>query len=167
MKYIDLTRGYRAIVDDEDFEWLNQWKWHTTTQTKPGEPYYARRTVQTGPGKSKSVLMHREILGLTRTVQHTDHRDGNGLNNRRYNLREATNQQNQFNQRRAIRGTSKFKGVCWRKLNRKWRAQIKDSPRHITLGYFSDEKEAAQVYDQAALKLFGEFTATNKLLGLL
>lgn len=155
MKEIPLTQGKAAIVDDEDFEWLSQWKW---SARKDRSIWYAVRW-QKGRmnGKRILLLMHREILHPPIGME-TDHKDGNGLNNQRSNLRTATNSQNQQNAKHR-KGLSTFKGVSWHVG--KWQSQIRVEGKRLHLGRFSSETEAAFAYDQAAKRYFGEFARTN------
>lgn len=155
-KLIPVTQGKFAIVDAEDFEWLSRYKWHAR---KDRHTWYAvRNTYQ--DGKQKLIFMHREILKLPKGTE-TDHKDHDGLNNRRSNIRPATRAQNQHNQNPQKRGTSKFKGVHWCRNERKWRAQIQVEGHRIYCGYYTSEIEAARAYDRAALNFFGEFAYTN------
>lgn len=103
--------------------------------------------------------MHREILGITDS-RDTDHRDNNGLNNQRYNIRPATRVENRRNQPKRG-GNSRFKGVCWHKRDHRWRSQITVNGRVQHLGYFTDDVMAALAYDDAARQHFGEFALTN------
>lgn len=166
MKRIELTQGKVALVDDADFESLIQHKWYAR---KMGNVYYAMRH-----GKRKltlnqpTIFMHRVILGLQPgDKQQCDHRDGDGLNNQRANLRVCTNQQNGYSRKKYKVGTSKYKGVCWSLCAHKWQSQIQVKRTHIYLGYFNSERKAAQAYDVAAIKHHGDFALTNKMLGLL
>jgi hypothetical protein len=93
-----------------------------------------------------------------------DHRDGNGLNNQRCNLRPATKKQNGGNQKLSITNTSAYKGVYWHKRDKGWRAQAKVHGKTIYLGAFVDKIEAARAYDEAALKYHKEFALTNAML---
>ena len=156
MKKIPLTQGKFAIVDDADFEWLNQWKWRALKGSN--DNWYAMRR-QRQNSKRIPVYMHREILKPSSNML-TDHKDHNGLNNQRNNLRAATSAQNHQN-RRKHRGISRFKGVCWNQQYAKWQAQIKVKGKHFHLGRFLSEIEAAKVYDKAATKFFGDFACTN------
>jgi hypothetical protein len=159
MKQIPLTKGQFALVDDEDFECLNQFKWHAI---KCPTTYYAcRKDYNKETKKEKSLLMHRFILGLTDLKIQGDHIDHNGLNNQRYNLRPSTGAQNARN-KKAIKGTSSdYKGVYWCKAMNKWKATIKINQKSIHLGYFDDEIECAKAYDKKAIELFGEFAWLN------
>jgi hypothetical protein len=173
LKRIDISIPSRpnifVMVDDEDFEWLSQWKWHPH---QGSSQIYARRCQQTN-WVSRKVTMHAEILkpgpGLV-----VDHIDGNALNNQRSNLRVCTNAENQRNRhkqrtRDGRKTTSSFKGVSWHKassVKRPFVAQITVGNRTLHLGSFASELEAAIAYDVAATKHFGEFAKTNYALGL-
>lgn len=145
MKQIKLTKGKSAIVDDEDFEYLNQWKWHYL------ETGYAARH---GDNK-KYVLMHREIM-KPESGMIVDHIDHNTLDNRRDNLRLCTRSQNLENSKIRCDNTSGHKGVSWNKRLRKWHAYIfKD--RRIHLGFFDSIDKAIDAYQRAETQYFGEF----------
>lgn len=152
MKRIPLTRGMFALVDDADFELVNQFKWcaHKCRNT-----FYAARNVILPDGRSITQHMHRFLLtGVSRI----DHEDGNGLNNQRDNLRPATASQNGANRLKAVgEHSSLFKGVYWHKDSGKWMARIKT----IFLGKFKNEIDAAFAYDRAAKRHFGEFVKLN------
>ncbi len=157
MKKIPLTQGQAAIVDDEDYEWLMQWKW---TIDKRNHTFYAIRRSSCKLGKRK-IFMHREILGLTKgDGKQTDHKNHNGLDNRRINIRICTGSQNQHNQKKQ-KGNSKYKGVCWNKYKKKWQAQIEHNNQCFYLGSFLKEIDAAKAYDKKARKLNGEFACLN------
>lgn len=161
MKEIPLTQGKVALVDDEDYEWLNQWKWKAHRFAKK---WYACRTQRVGlrsENKFVTWLMHRKLLKLEDPSIFSDHRDGNGLNNQRHNLRVATGAQNAQNIRTKAGGTSKYRGVSWQKKNQNWIAQIKCGGKHMHIGSFQTQKEAAQAYDRKAKELHGEFANLN------
>lgn len=156
-KLIPLTQGKFAIVDDEDYDWLMQWRWHYCQG-------YARRTVHTpmikGKRKTSVILMHREILKPEDGFD-VDHRDTNGLNNRRYNLRPATKAKNQGNRKLTKGKSSQYKGVSWDKINKNWVANIMNNYKNHNIGRFHDEVSAAKAYNKAALEYFGEFALLN------
>lgn len=161
MKTITLTRDKVALVDDEDYEWLSQWKWCAYKPLR-SKTFYAVRGSRIN-GKSRLVPMHRAILNPDPKVK-VDHRNGDGLDNRRDNLRVCTNAQNGMNKRfcgkRAI-GHSKYKGVAKSTGAPTWRAYIRPGGRQIHLGTFVSEEDAARAYDAAAKVHFGEFACPN------
>lgn len=110
------------------------------------------------------VLMHREILNITDPNIKVDHINNNKLCNERTNLRKCTMIQNMRNMKISGGGTSKYKGVSWHRRKGKWTAQIKVNYKKIHLGYFTDERDAAIVYNKKAIELFGEFARINELV---
>lgn len=152
MKQIPLTQGQFTLVDDEDFEYLNQFKWHAL---KAKNTYYATRKI-----KRKIIWMHREILKLTDIKIMADHKDGNGLNNQKSNIRPCDFYQNNKNQK-PRKGTSKYKGVSWRKSRNKWVIHITINGKQKHVGSFSNEIEAAKAYDEMAKLHYGEFAYLN------
>ena len=158
VKSIELTRGKVAWVDDEDYEWLNQWKWCATLSCRH---WYAKRQGRSN-GKPRTICMHRLIMDA-QPGQMIDHRDRNGLHNWRANLRFCTRSQNQENRKKHYGDTSQYKGVCWDKSMNKWRARISLDNKRIHLGRFNDEDEAGCAYNEAATELFGEFARLNMI----
>ena len=155
MKRIPLTQGQFALVDDDDFDWLMLWKWRAL---RDGNTWYAVRSRSSGPRPRKMYLMHAVIGGNIKT----DHKNGNGLDNQRHNLRPASNQQNAANQLVARKNnTSGFKGVTFRRDREKWKAQIRVANRLLFLGLFQNREEAARAYNRAATKFFGEYARLN------
>lgn len=160
MKEIPLTRGKVALVDDEDFDRLNAFKWQASSRY--GTTFYAVRYARIA-GKDRQKKMHREILGLTDPRIHVDHKDRDGLNNTRANLRQANCSQNARNRGPKPGSTSRFLGVCWSKKSQKWQAGISVNKKQIHIGIFSSEIEAATARDVAARKYHGEFAALNSV----
>ena len=159
MKEIQLTQGKVALVDDEDYEWLNQWKW---TYNQAGKTMRAVRHTHNGHHYKGCVFMHRLILDAPAELD-VDHIDGNGLNNQRANIRICTRSQNFMNRMKQPGGTSMYKGVRWLKKSGKWEARIKTADEHMSLGRYEDEKDAARAYNEAALKHFGEYARINEI----
>jgi hypothetical protein len=155
MKEISLTQGQVALVDDADFDWLNQWRWYAVWERKT---YYAARMEQVD-GKRRVIKMHRALLGVTNPKIKIDHKNNCGLDNQRHNLRKATHAQNLRNSTRYKNNASGFRGVYEHKRNLKnnWQASIQG--KHI--GYFATAIEAARAYDTSARRIFGEFAALN------
>lgn len=151
MKKIGLTRGLYALVDDEDYEYLNQWKWCAMKNRKR---FYSMRVVW--GDKPKTILMHRLIMNTPKGME-VDHIDHNCLNNQKNNLRNCKPEQNQMN--RLARGRSKYLGVSYKK--KYIVAQIKHNYKTIYLGYFKSEEDAAMAYDNKARELFGEYANLN------
>ena len=161
-KEIPLTQGKFAIVDDEDFKWLSQWKWYASYDKKR-DRWCAQRFVG-GRANHRCVKMHREILSAAKG-DIVDHLDRNALNNCRRNLRICSNTQNLRNTNGQRRRISKYKGVCKANrpcnLKKPWKAEIQVDKQRIHIGYFRTEKEAALAYDLAAIKYHGEFARLN------
>jgi len=161
MRRIKLSQNRFAVVDDADYEWLMQWKW--SLHLIKGKEYASRSEYN----PRRHFAMHREILYrmLGKYPRLSDHQDGNGLNNRRYNLRAATPSQNVCNRskNRSICTTSQYKGVSFWKNDRKWVAEIRVQNERIFLGSFTDEHDAALTYNRAAKKRFGEFARLNRI----
>jgi len=156
VKLIPLTHGKFAIVDAEDYQYLVKYKWYIS---QDGNNFYAYAFLSKGNKKIK-VFMHRMIMNAPKGL-FIDHIDGNGLNNRRSNLRPCTPAQNVQNSRPRCNASSKYKGVFWNKTNKKWNATIHKGDNRIYLGGFDDEIEAALAYDRKAKELFGEFAYLN------
>lgn len=145
---IPLTQGKYAVVDDEDFIWLSEYKWFYH------KGYAVRKK------NKRHIYMHREI-NQTPPDQMCDHADGDGLNNQRRNLRNCTNSQNQANGRLRVDNTSQYKGVARNKSRGAWFAQIRFGGKRKNLGHFDDPADAARAYDTAAKELYGEFAKLN------
>lgn len=151
-RLIPLTRGKFAVVDAEDYEELSKYTW---AAREGGRTYYAVRME-----KGKAIPMHRQIMKAPADL-FVDHKDGDGLNNQRSNLRLATLTQNSRNQRKRVSKGSRYKGVYPRKKCKRWSAVITANKVRQHLGLFKTELEAAQAYDEAAKRLHGEFASLN------
>jgi len=156
---IGLTQGMWAKVDAEDYERLSRHKWRVCRK-KGRQTVYAERTIRKGNGRYSRMLMHRQIMGEVGAGMVVDHANGDGLDNRRANLRAATAAENSWN-RRGGAGRSGYKGVSLSRERRKWRAAIFVKGRRHHLGYFSDAREAARAYDAAAREHYGQFARVN------
>jgi hypothetical protein len=157
MKQIPLTQGKFALVDDEDYEEVMRYEWYPN---KKSNTTYAIRNVRVCGKYVGTQRMHRFILDLPRD-KHCDHKDGNGLNNTRANIRPCTCRQNHYNQKLSSKNTSGFKGVAWNTRDSKWRAYIKKEGKQIFLGNFFCIVKAAKAYDGKATEIFGEFAKLN------
>lgn len=156
MKKISVGKGLFALVDDEDFSLLMGHKWRAF---KDKNNYRAARTDRSN-GK-KTVYMHRQIMGVTNRLIFVDHINHNTLDNRRKNLRLCSNAENRRNSLPNKNTSSRFKGVCWHKENKKWHAKIKKDGKSLHVGIYKSEKHAAIAYDGAARALFGRFASIN------
>lgn len=155
MKEIKLTRGMVALVDDEDFERVNKFKWYA--QKNSTGVFYAKANDR----KNKTtVFLHRLILNAPKGSL-IDHIDGNGCNNTKANLRICTKQQNAFNAKKMTGCYSRFKGVSV--CGNRWRAFIKIGKKNIHLGCFATEEEAAIAYNDAIVKYHGDFARLNNI----
>lgn len=153
MKLIPLTQGFCAEVDDEDYDFLMQWKW--CAHRNGYNLVYAIRSARRN-GKKIFIRMHELILG-----KGCDHKDRNGLNNKRSNLREASHSDQMCNRKIPVTNTSGFKGVWWSKRKSLWVATIQRHKSRLFIGLFRDAPSAAKAYDQKALELHGEFAVLN------
>ena len=155
--------GLVALVDDEDFERVNQYKWWRTQRRRKSN--YAQGRVK---GR-RMILLHRFVLGIEdKPTPHIDHINRDGLDNRRCNLRLVTNSQNQQNskKRRAYGGkptSSQFKGVCFHSGHKTWGASFRKDNKSYHIGYFNTEIEAAKAYNKFAKENFGKFARLNEI----
>lgn len=164
MKLLKLTRGYFAQVDDELFDELSKYSW----QIKPGgDNFYATRSEYIGVNpitkkrKIKNYILHRQVMGVTDPKIFIDHRDRNGLNCVRSNLRQCTPAENTRNGKSRKNSTSPYLGVYWDRSHKKWTAEIREFGKSKKIGRFTNEIEAAKAYDKKAVEVFGEFANPN------
>ncbi len=157
MAEILLTRGCVALVDDEDYEFLSKYKWHVTIRKRTA---YAVRYSGTGRKDKSSIYMHQQILDSNSTP--VDHINGDGLDNRRENLRIAGYTGNTRNSRaKEGKKHSIYKGVYRFRDNGNYFSSIWLSGKSKYLGTFGNEIDAAKAYDKAARENFGEFARLN------
>jgi len=157
MRTIPLTQGKVAIVDDEDYDFLMQWKWNARRCCK--DSFYAKRHQKEGNGRVVRY-MHQEVSKPPKGME-VDHINHNGLDNRRENLRVCTHQENAMNNSGRNGCSSNYVGVCWKPARRKWQAQIKHNGIVTSLGFFRYERDAAIVRDRKAKELRGDFAYLN------
>jgi len=155
MKIIKAWHGQEILVDDEDFEFLNQFIWKVMLKVKT---YKDVQSTHFG----KIVRMSRLVMKVTDSKIFIDHINGNTFDNRKENLRLATPKQNSRNiGKKKGNYTSKYKGINWNKKHKKWAVRISTDNGRIHLGYFENEKEAAQVWNEAAQLHHKEFARLN------
>jgi hypothetical protein len=159
MQFIRLTCGTRAIVDDEDFERLNKYRWQLIRGTTL-IPYAVRKVVLSN-GNVYRVRMHHDVLGLIKPGLEIDHKNHWGLDNQKKNLRVCSGSQNRANQRIRLTSFSGFKGVYWGEKTGNWRSMISLNGKTVYLGHFNCVIKAAQAYDAAAIDIFGEYACLN------
>lgn len=162
---IPLTQGRIALIDDEDLPLVEVYRWYARKQNRGIDLWYAmtnRPQVNGVRPSPAQLLMHRVILGVTDRRVMVDHRNHDGLDNRRSNLRTGTQSHNNANQRKRSRpASSQFKGVYWSSTYGTWISEIQGPHGRRYLGRFPDEVSAALAYDAAAAELFGEFAHLN------
>lgn len=154
---IELSKGKTALIDDADFELVSQFKW-SFTPSRTGKEYAKRKDQN-----RKTVSLHRFLLGLTGPSLVVDHINGDGLDNRRSNLRVCTQADNNKNMKFYSSNTSGYRGVHFNKRDQKFQANIRVDKKLRFLGYFNSAIEAAKAYNDAATMYFGEFANLNSL----
>jgi len=166
MKTIPLTQGQVALVDDEDYDELILHKWHSKWCPSTKSYYAVRNSKKADGGEKRRIYMHREVMNA-KDGESVDHIKHNTRDNQKSSLRLCSRRQNAANSGISPENTSGFKGVCWDKQMKKWRAYIKVNGKQKFLGLYSIIESAARAYDTAALRYNSEFAVTNASLGLL
>ena len=160
-RQIPLTQGQYAIVDEADYDWLMQWKWQILVKTDKGGRFYAQRHQRIKLTKERKILlMHRVIMDAPKGM-YIDHINGNGLDNRRCNLRICTPSQNAGNRRPTRILLSGYRGVWRNKKGNRYIAIIIIHGKRTYLGCFATAEKAAEAYNKAAIMHFGEFATLN------
>ena len=154
MREIPLNKGKFALVDDQDYEWLMQWRWTVSAKG------YATRTSKS-KGVTRKILMHR-LINNTPDGMQTDHINHNPLDNRRSNLRTVSHVQNSYNKKAYPNNKSGYKGVCWDRGA--WHVQIQVNKKKMHLGRFKDIRAAAMRYNGAAKQFHGEYARLNEVI---
>ena len=152
MKKIPLTQGRFTIIDDEDFEEVNKYKWYVSNEYVARMLLPANRRVQ--------ISLHRILMNPPPNLQ-VDHINGDTLDNRRKNLRVVTLRENVINQKLHKNNTSGYKGVSWDKKLEKWETSINPNGKKIRVGFFNSLLEAVEAYNKSAIKYFGEYARLN------
>lgn len=156
--YLTLTKGYVAVIDVADVLAVGKYRWFALVC---GNTAYASRSgCRDRSGKRAAILLHRIILGASDGIG-VDHIDGDGLNNRRSNLRLADQSQNACNRRRYVTSISGLKGVSLETKGHKWRARIMVRGKSKYLGYFASKEAAHAAYRFASAAIHGEFGRTE------
>lgn len=153
MKKIILTQGKFAKVDDSDYEKLNKFKWFAHFNHK----WYVIRNINKSNSKQTQVKMHRVLMNAPLGVE-IDHINGDGLDNRRKNLRLCSRSQNAKNRKKNINSTSGVKGVHFSKSHNKWIARIQVDGKRLSLGDFLSKESAYKAYCEACIKYHGKFS---------
>jgi hypothetical protein len=157
MNKLKLTKGKFALVDDEDFDYYNQFKWYFS-----GNGYAARRIFP----ENKVFYLHQFISNTPKGMD-TDHINGDTLDNRKSNLRIVTHRQNMLNSKIPKNNTSGYKGVTFKKSNNKWQAQTEvrfgKTRKHIFIGYFDSKEKANEAYKKKILDLYDSKQIYNRL----
>ncbi|MGA2173235.1 MAG: HNH endonuclease [Sedimentisphaerales bacterium] len=155
---IYLGEGNWAILDKQDYYRLGNYKWYVNGN---GFKFYAFRNIILGPGKTRMLSMHRDVMGFPKGML-VDHRNHDTLDNRRENLRLATHSQNTCNKQDKRKGcSSQYRGVSFDRKRKYWNVQVVREGEMVYFGRYKDEVEAAKAYDEAAKKYHGEFARLN------
>lgn len=159
MRELQLTKGEVALVDDDDFYWLNQWRWHSIAIK--GKSYVFRSRKNNHLGLSSRAYLHRIVMRTEDPNLVVDHIDGNPFNNQKCNLRVCTKLENGKNVTSHKGSSSKFLGVSWDKQRKKWSAQLTHKGKVVYSQRFESEEDAARAYDSKARVFHGTFANLN------
>jgi len=161
---LELSQGGKALVDEEDYSRVARYKWRRINK---GGLRYAVHSFRRGPEETKNIYLHRMLLQLPagRERLEVDHINGNGLDNRKANLRICSRSENMMNQRPRHGLSSSYKGVWWHKRAEKWYSGIMVGKKNFHIGCFIEEEEAARAYNVAAQEHFGDFARLNIVPG--
>ena len=149
--------NFICTIDTEVYDLIKGHRW-SAYKAIAGKTYYAKTAIRKPDGQQTTIYIQHFVLPDAKEI---DHKDGNGLNNRKENLRSATHSQNMMNRKKINNTTSRFIGVHWREDVKKFRAYISINKKRVDLGHFKDEVEAAKRYDEKAKELHGEFAQLN------
>lgn len=159
MKEIPLTKGKVALVDDEDYTALMNYTWRAI---EDGGNWYACMSMGS-KSKQRRLMMHRILLQLTDPKEVCDHKDGNGLNNQRDNIRKCSNQKNSCNRRMKRNNSIGYKGVIFKPKHKKYQASINVNGKFIWGGHFDTPTQAAVRYNELAIVHHGAFANLNTI----
>lgn len=158
--YVPLTRGYEAIIDAADVPLVSGIRWFVSIKK---HTEYAWSWVRADSGRYQ-IIMHRELLSAAPGTE-VDHKNHNGLDNRKENLRIATTSENRRNSLLQTRRNGRLKGAGWHKHSKKWRGYIALDGKQKSLGYFHSEQEAHDAYVLAAKSHWGEWMCDGASVG--
>ena len=159
-KEIELTNGMKALVDDEDYDNLLNYKWRCLKNGKTHYAIFGKRI----NGKYINIWMHRMIMNAKDRKSEVNHINHNGLDNRKENLRITTHDKVIIQSQVSDKKQSKYKGISYHKPTNKWRARININGKTTYLGYYNNEIEAAKSYEKKAIELYGEYAHVTTLL---
>ena len=160
MKQIELSQGKVALVDDADYESLNQFNWQAI-KAYSRDVYYAIKTEKEN-GKWRTISMHRVIMNAPNGMD-IDHKDTDGLNNQRYNLRLCTRSQNSLNRKKRVVASSKYKNVHFSQTHQRWIVRVSKNGTYKSIGVFKTELEAGIIANITMRRYHGKFARPNIL----
>ncbi|SRR5258708_3484857 len=151
---IPLTQGKFVVIDDEDVLKVIVHRWYAS---KEGDVWYAKANAVSPDGSKTCIRMHRLITGVSEPLVLVDHFNGDGLNNRRNNLRICDHAQNLWNRGRQANNTSGYKGVSFCKITGRWVARIRVRGKYFNVGRYDTPELASEAYQEASLRFHGQF----------